>query len=432
MKVVIWATEADKATIRLCGIPLLQRHLYTLRSANMRDVILVVGSKDLVGQEIGDGDDLGLCLAYCLPDQLREHIDGTFLMIEANYVIDERIIRQLAKGQEMAIAYDSRTVSTQGLSDRREIRVVSENGKVTRLSAHEGQGTYVGASRCSPQILPLLENHPLVACLNKAVRMFDFAALDVAAIEPYVTETRRELPVLWFRIESKEDVEHCKRILVRGAEKRTLDVLAWYFNRPIENWITYHIADFPITPNLMSLLTFIVAFFVTFLLLSGWLLPAALLAFVVNVMDGLDGKLARVKGMATKLGQLEHSLDLLYEQSWYIALSWATYRQDGEPLALALGFAAILFDSFARHVSMQFKQVMRISLADYAPFDRRFRRFDGRRNIYTIYILLGALLGLPHYALVAIGLHAFITGVVYFLRAANHLHNADRGFSVRN
>src|SRR5687768_1061623 len=279
MKVVIWATEAEKATIRLCGIPLLRRLLYTLRSANMREVI-VVGSNDLVGQETGDGDDLGLCLTYCLPDQLGEHIDGTFLMIEANYVIDERIIRQLAEGQEMAIAYDSRTVPTQVMSNASEICVVSENGKVTSLSPYEGQGTYVGASRCSPQILPLLENHVLVACLNKAVRKFDFAALDVAAIEPYVAETRRELPVLWFQIESKADVERCKSILVRGAEKRTLDVLAWYFNRPIENWITYHIADFPITPNLMSILTYMVAFFVTFLLLSGWLLPAALLAFV--------------------------------------------------------------------------------------------------------------------------------------------------------
>jgi hypothetical protein len=81
---------------------------------------------------------------------------------------------------------------------------------------------------------------------------------------------------------------------------------------------------------------------------------------------------------------------------------------------------------------MQFSQVMGISLADYAPFDRRFRRFDGRRNIYTIYILLGALFGVPHYALVAIGFHAFITGGVYFLRAAIHLHNADRGVSMRN
>jgi phosphatidylglycerophosphate synthase/choline kinase len=432
MKAVIWATEAEKAMTRLCGIPLLQRLLYTLRTANMREVIIVVSSNSLVERETGDGGNLGICLSYCLPHQLGEHIDGAFLILEANYVLDERIIRSLAEGKEMAIAYDSRIAATQDSSHLEEMRVSSKKGKVAGLSHSKGEGAYVGASRCSPEVLPLLDNHVLVTCLAKAVRIFDFAALDVAVIQPYVAEIRRELPALWFRIESREDVEHCKRILVRGAEKRTLDVLAWYFNRPIENWITYHIADLPITPNLMSILTYLVAFLVTFLLLSGWLLAAALLAFIVNVMDGLDGKLARVKGMATKLGQLEHSLDLLYEQSWYIALAWAVYRLSSNPFPLALGFAAILFDSFARHVSMQFSQVMGVSLADYAPFDRRFRRFDGRRNIYTIYILLGALFGVPYYALVAIALHAFITGLVYLVRAARHLHNADRGFSARN
>jgi len=89
----------------------------------------------------------------------------------------------------------------------------------------------------------------------------------------------------------------------------------------------------------------------------------------------------------------------------------------------------LLFDSFARHVSMQFRQVMGIALADYAPFDRRFRRFDGRRNIYSVYMLLGVVVGHPFYALVAMALHAVITGLVYVIRAGLHLRRADRGIS---
>jgi hypothetical protein len=56
-----------------------------------------------------------------------------------------------------------------------------------------------------------------------------------------------------------------------------------------------------------------------------------------------------------------------------------------------------------------------------------FRRFDGRRNIYTYYMLLSVLLGRPLYALVAMVLHAFLTGAVYAVRAARHLHAADLG-----
>jgi hypothetical protein len=76
---------------------------------------------------------------------------------------------------------------------------------------------------------------------------------------------------------------------------------------------------------------------------------------------------------------------------------------------------------------MQFRQVMGVSLADSAPFDRLFRRFDGRRNIYTYYMLLGVLVGRPFYALAIMALHAFVTGTVYAVRAAHHLHAADLG-----
>ena len=432
MKVVVLTTEEEpelrkpKALIRLCGIPLARRLLYTLRAAGLRDITIVTGPDgQAVKEMMGDGEGLGMRIAYVESEgafpvpQLETMLDGPFLVVEGNYVLDERIIKRLAEAEGMAIAYDSRA--------KRGMQVVVEGEMVRGLSASGGDGAYVGASRCTPDVLPLLEGPNFPTCLAEAVRKLDFTALDVATIEPYVAEIRRELPTLWFKIKSSEDAEHCKRMLVEGAQKRTLDVLAWYFNRPIENWIAYHIADLPITPNLMSVLTYVVAGLVTLLLLSGRLLPASLLSFAVNVMDGLDGKLARVKGMATKLGQLEHSFDLLYEQSWYIALAWAVHRLRGDPLPLALGFIALLFDSFARHVSMQFRQVMGVALADYTPFDRLFRRFDGRRNIYTIYILLGAVFGMPLYALAAIVGHAIVTSAVYAWRAAKHLHAADRG-----
>jgi CDP-L-myo-inositol myo-inositolphosphotransferase len=420
MKVLILATDGEKGWRKLCAIPLAKRMLYTLRSVGLRDVIIVTEKEgNRLREEIGDGSELGMRVLYSVPKQLPEALEGPFLALEANYVLDERIIRRLSDADGMVVAYDSRSEGG--------IQVVVEDGMARDLSYSGGDGAYVGASRCEPDVLTLFKGMDWTNCLAKALRSHHFSALDVATIERYVAEIRRELPVLWCRIESDEDGKRCKRMLVEGAQKRTLDILAWYFNRPIENWLTLRLADTPLTPNQMSVLTYLVAMVVVGLLLAGKLKLAALLCFVVNVMDGLDGKLARVKGLITKLGHMEHSFDLLYEQSWYIALAWATYRLRGDVLPLVIGFAALLFDSFARHVSMQFRQVMGVSLADYAPFDRRFRRFDGRRNIYSIYILLGAIFGVPLCSLIAIAIHAFITGVVYAIRAAKHLRNADLG-----
>jgi phosphatidylglycerophosphate synthase len=214
---------------------------------------------------------------------------------------------------------------------------------------------------------------------------------------------------------------------VESAQKGTLDVIAWYIHRPIENFIVRHIADWPVTPNQVSVLTSLVGFAVAGLFLTGNLLPGVLLALVVNVMDGLDGKLARVKALTSKLGELEHSFDCLYEQAWYAGFAWGLYRLTGSPLPLILGTVMLLCDSFARHVSMQFKQVTGKSLADYAPFDRAFRRFDGRRNTYSFHLLLSILLGVPPVASFTMALHAAATAVVYAIRAAHHLRRVDRG-----
>ena len=61
------------------------------------------------------------------------------------------------------------------------------------------------------------------------------------------------------------------------------------------------------------------AYAVTALFASGHLLLASGLSFVAGLMDGFDGKLARVKGMTTRVGAMEHSFDLLFEFSWLAA-----------------------------------------------------------------------------------------------------------------
>ena len=47
-----------------------------------------------------------------------------------------------------------------------------------------------------------------------------------------------------------------------------------------------------------------------------------MLALIVGVLDGIDGKLARLKAQTTKAGKREHDLDYLVETSWWAALAY--------------------------------------------------------------------------------------------------------------
>lgn len=419
------------AVRRVCGVPLVRRHLQVVRAHEWRQVVIVVppAGRQAVHEAVADPVALGVHVSYIeadegtLPAHALLHLDAaSLLVLEGHYVIEGALLEALRAGGADAVLCDSQP------EERRHVDVQVQDGEQATRPTHAYAGAVLLSRAALEQLAaaggdcswPPSLSH--LAALN---------AVDVRRSELYVAEVRRRVEPLWQAVETPADAERCKRALVTGAQKHTLDVLAWYVNRPLENALTLRIADWPITPNQVTVFTSALAYVVTALFLTGCWLPASLLTFVVNVLDGVDGKLARVKALSSRLGQLEHSLDLLYEQSWYIAFTWASYMQRRELWVLVVGFLMLLWDSFARHVSMQFRQVLGVSLADCAPFDRAFRRFDGRRNIYTLYMLLGVITRRPYYALCLMALHALLTGVVYSVRAAKHLRDADRGLAAR-
>jgi len=209
-------------------------------------------------------------------------------------------------------------------------------------------------------------------------------------------------------------------------EKGPSDLLAHYVHRPIENMIVLRLMNTRVTPNQVTVMTNLLAYVVAALYFFGHLLPGSLLSFVVGVMDGVDGKLARAKNQTSKLGKMEHAFDLLFEFTWLISLALFLHMSTGSSLPLILSMFSILFISFYRYCYDTFSRTMGMSLDIYGGFERAFRRIAGRRNLYNIHILIGVLLGVPLYSLMSITVHAGLTAIIYAWRTAKHLHSSDR------
>lgn len=429
-----------KILLKLCGGSLLKRDFYLLRTAGIRDVIVLGESyTPEIEKEIKNGRKLGMRLDFIRKEEWSQALSslsqGTesdlFLLVDGDCVFEVGLLRILLDYKKVALCCDSQSDENNGGGYP---RILSEDGKIQKIGKNlkSWNKIYTGVALCNKKILSLLEDQSVnlidgPVSLNRVLAQQNVSCLDLSEAASYDSELRRKVKPFWRRINSAQDLKEAKKRLIRGTQKRTLDVMAWYVHRPIENRITYYLSELPLTPNQLTIFTNILAFFITFLFFKGYLLMASLLTFVVNIMDGLDGKTARAKGLFTHIGNLEHSLDTLYEQSWYVAFSWAIFAITRSLMPLQLCLAIIIFDTFNRHCSMQFRAIMRVPLADYSPFDRAFRRFDGRRNIYTIYILVGILIGQPIYSLWAMMIHAIITSLVYFLRSARHMHAADMG-----
>ena len=208
--------------------------------------------------------------------------------------------------------------------------------------------------------------------------------------------------------------------------KGASDLLAHYIHRPLENKIVLHLINTRITPNQITILTNMTAYVVVAFYFLGFLIPGSILSFVVGLMDGLDGKLARARNQTTKLGKMEHTFDLLFEFSWLIALALFLNRSSGDALPLILCLFSNLFIAFYRYCYDTFSRTMGISLDIYGDFERVFRRIAGRRNLYNLHILLGVLFSVPLYSLITITAHAGLTAIIYAWRTAKHLHIADK------
>jgi len=209
-------------------------------------------------------------------------------------------------------------------------------------------------------------------------------------------------------------------------KKGASDLLAYYVHRPLENRIVLRLMNTNITPNQITIMINLLAYVVAALYFFGFLLPGSILSFVVGLMDGVDGKLARAKNQTSKLGKMEHAFDLLFEFTWLISLALYLHRISGDSLPLILSMFSILFISFYRYCYDTFSRTMGTSLDIYGDFEKIFRRIAGRRNLYNIHILIGILLGVPLYSLMSITVHSGLTAIIYAWRTAKHLHASDK------
>jgi len=413
----------------IAKIPLLGRILRSLKEAGIKKVHIVVGyEEDNVREEIGE-DYCGLNINYITAQNWEKgnlysfmaakgRFQKDFLLCMGDHIFDPEIVRSLMNGN----LHDVLILATDKTSySHDDTKVLEENGKILNVGKKIGSWNCVdtGFFLCSPKIFAYGEKAVELGAseLADCVRL---VAKDGCAQVSDITGK------YWVDVDTRRDIDRAKKLNAGHSQKKrgASDFVAHYINRTIENKIVYLISDSPITPNQVTILTNVLAYIVTALFLFGNLLTAAILTFVVGIVDGLDGKLARIRGCSTKLGLMEHVFDLLYEFSWLIALAFFLSQSQGS-IPLVVAVCSITFIAFYRFCYDQFGRAVGVSLDVYGRFERAFRRVAGRRNIYNVYILVGVLLGVPLYSLVGILFHSGLTAVVYAYRAIVHLHAAD-------
>lgn len=257
---------------------------------------------------------------------------------------------------------------------------------------------------------------PLDEALRLDVETGRIEALDIASRAWYSGEMRRELRPYWFPSPAPGQRQMAERVLIEAAQKGAQDFPA-LVHAPIENFLVSYLCKTAVTPNQLTVFSNVVAWGATLLFATGQLAAGTALALAVGILDGLDGKQARIKVETSKAGKLEHWFDALFEISWWIAIAYY-FRSSGR-LPAAFGYLALLLGAEAVAGLGKLSVIRRFGklIDEISNFDRIVRLFGGRRNIYVWLFALGILFQAPVAAFQIMAWWAAVTAAIQVPRA---------------
>jgi len=392
--------EAPEALARLCGVPLLERLLRILRRLDFTEAIVVSSTPDQIRNAIEPPTwaRRGLEVRMVLRNEIKLREMTRLLVLPGNFYYDPRLIRELLRAPGSAQLVDSNPPErVRGL---------------LAACAQNGRGCISGAAIVWPEELDSIPSGKLTA-------------IDAAAIASYVPSMRRKVRPVFFPAPKEEQQALAKRVVFDTAQKGTQDIPA-IFHSPVEDWVLHGLCLTSITPNQITAFGFIVAMLGAVLFAGGHLWWGMIPALAVGVIDGLDGKQARVKVETTPNGHWEHYLDFVFETSWWAALAYWFQRSGQLPGAWSF-FGLIVGSELIGALAKQLV-LLRIgrTLDDSSPFDRMFRLIAARRDIYIWAIAVSLFVGAAAQTYAYCACWGVITAGVYVIRALMTLARVKR------
>jgi len=374
----IWIDATDsRSFLEVFGMTLLERQLHTISAAGLTPTEVVIEllsdapipdlPSDLLGrfqlrwmQEPGS-------LSQRLGRALQEAQGDLLFALEADSIIDVRLLQYLA-GQSGSLA----ACGGEGI----------ERAAVLRL---EGNALIGGA----------IEGRlPRLADLSVAQKLL--ASLPLETVPSYIRKLRRDLPVYLFRITDPASRDRAERFLFWSNYKGSTDFFTKYVYPPLVWRAVRPLARWRVHPNTVTWVSVFATFAAVPLFAWEWWWTGFLCAYVMSVLDSIDGKLARLTFTSSWFGNiLDHGLDIVHPPLWYFGWAWGLSGGDTGSLVFQAAFWMAGIYALDRIVAGVFKRRLDRSIHGYTPFDERMRTFISRRNINLPLFLIGWLVGFP-------------------------------------
>jgi phosphatidylglycerophosphate synthase len=400
----ILVANTPDALTKLCGVNLIERLLRILQRLGFRRAIVFSSTPEIIGAELAKRswarEEITVELVPTAAKPVTGHriLEGQtvrFLIIPANVFCDARLLADLAARNSSTLLVDS--------NPPHFVQQMIQNPSGPALVTREF-------------LLACSDSAPILEELKQKSETGEIDILDAAKVDDYIVSMRRHVRPLCFSTPGPQERRIAERTILDAAQKGTLDFPA-YVHAPIETAIVSLLCKTRITPNQVTISGLIIGCVATTAFVLGHVGMGLVAALAFGIVDGLDGKLSRVKVETTERGKWEHHLDYLIENSWWAAIAFHLWHS--AQLQSAFYFLALLVGSHLLDevVKRRAKMATGRLLDDIAPFDRAFRLIAARRNVYVWALAAGFLLGVFPQSYAIICGWAAVTAAVHLVRS---------------
>jgi len=360
----LWIDTAGVASAeRLFGLPPLERMRRSAGKQPDIDAIALSGPDARADSWPGAQADAD---AAPLGTRLRRALarDPALVVIDGAQIVDPRLIGYLASAQGNLLA-------SRGEGAGRAVALRLQQSVSAAIPENATSLIEVADALSAAGVLqPVAEN--------------DFPA--------YIDKLRRSIPYWIWAVEDANARRRLERQMFWDNYKGSTDLLTRYVYPPLV-WPSVQLCTrYGITPNMVTIVSIILAFAAVPLFAQGDFFWGFVCAYGMSVLDSVDGKVARLTLTDSKIGNvLDHGLDQVHPPFWYFAWAWGLGAHQSTDLLYQAAVWLIIFYIADRLVLAVAKRRLRFALHAATRLDTRVRSLIARRNI-TMTIMAFALL----------------------------------------
>jgi phosphatidylglycerophosphate synthase len=209
----------------------------------------------------------------------------------------------------------------------------------------------------------------------------------------YVKKLRRKLDPLALAVGELPRAA-IERKLFASVYKGVTDIVTKYAWPEPALWLTRGAATIGLSPNAVTIVGFVLTFVAGWQFYIGNLAEGMVAAWLMTLLDTVDGKLARITVTSSWLGnQLDHGNDLIHPPLWWYCLAQGISVVDpGHPWTWPSCWVILATYVIGRILERGFKKQFKINPFMWKPFDSRFRTIVSRRNIILLIMTAGLIL----------------------------------------